>query len=158
MPTEAHRLGGSCTRFSICPSVCVIVYMCVCACRQRHFLTGLPLNSLVVDYSADSDLKLGYCVCCKCLHVCMCLLIIVMWHVTVGTLDSESRNPSSYLGGTLRQFFLPWVLWRCWLGGKKGIWLVKNWVLGCWCGYLSGARCRLVYGPADAIATHCLLL
>ena len=55
--------------------------------------------------TSDSDLKLGYCVCCKCLHVCMCLLIIVMWHVTVGTLDSESRNPSSYLGGTLRQFF-----------------------------------------------------
>jgi len=25
-------------------------------------------------------------------------------------------------------------------------------------GYLSGARCRLAYGPADAIATHCLLL
>jgi len=27
----------------------------------------------------------------------------------------------------------------------------------CWCGYLSGARCRLAYGPADATATHCLL-
>ena len=25
-------------------------------------------------------------------------------------------------------------------------------------GYLSGARCRLAYGPADATATHCLLL
>jgi len=23
----------------------------------------------------------------------------------------------------------------------------------CWCGYLSGARCRFAYGPADAIAT-----
>jgi len=30
--------------------------------------------------------------------------------------------------------------------------------LGCWHGYLSGARCRLAYGPADATATHCLLL
>jgi len=29
---------------------------------------------------------------------------------------------------------------------------------GCWCGYLSGARCRLAYGPADTTATHCLLL
>jgi len=47
------------------------------------------------------------------------------------------------------------VLWRCWLGGRKGIWPVKN---GCWHGYLFGARCRLAYGPADAIATHCLLL
>jgi len=25
-------------------------------------------------------------------------------------------------------------------------------------GYLSGARCRLAYGPADGTATHCLLL
>ena len=45
----------------------------------------------------------------------------------------------------------------CWLGGRKGFWPVKNWV-GCWCGYLSGARYRLAYGPADATVTHCLLL
>ena len=36
-----------------------------------------------------------------------------------------------------------WVLWRCWLGGRKGIRPVKTWVVGCWRGYLSGARCRL---------------
>ena len=24
----------------------------------------------------------------------------------------------------------------------------KNWVVGCWRGYLSGVRCRLAYGPA----------
>ena len=28
----------------------------------------------------------------------------------------------------------------------------------CWHGYLSGAKCRLAYGLADATATHCLLL
>ena len=50
------------------------------------------------------------------------------------------------------------VLWRCWLGGRKGIRPVKNWVVGCWHGCLSGARCRLAHGPADATATHCLLL
>jgi len=48
--------------------------------------------------------------------------------------------------------------WRCWLGGRKCIWPVKNWVVGCWHGYLSGARCRLAYGPADATATHYLLV
>ena len=37
------------------------------------------------------------------------------------------------------------VLWRCWLGGRKGIRPVKNSVVGCWHGYLSGARCRLAY-------------
>jgi len=30
----------------------------------------------------------------------------------------------------------------------------KNWVVGYRCGYLSGARCRFAYGPADATATH----
>jgi len=53
---------------------------------------------------------------------------------------------------------MPSVLWRCWLGSKKGIWPVKNWVVGCWHGYMSGSRCRFAYGPADATATHCLLL
>ena len=53
---------------------------------------------------------------------------------------------------------VPSVLWHCWLGGRKGIRPVKNWVVGCWRGYLSGAMCRFAYGPADAIATHCLLL
>jgi len=53
--------------------------------------------------------------------------------------------------------YWPSVLWHCWWGGRKGIQPVKN-VVGCLCGYLSGARCRLAYDPADAIATHCLLL
>jgi len=44
------------------------------------------------------------------------------------------------------QVSLPSVLWRCWLGSRKGIRPIKNWVVGCWHGYLSGARCRLAYG------------
>jgi len=28
------------------------------------------------------------------------------------------------------------VLWHCWLGGRKGIWPVKNWVVGCLHGYI----------------------
>ena len=41
---------------------------------------------------------------------------------------------------------MPSVLWRCWLGGRKSIRPVKNWVVGCWHGYLSGVRCKLAYG------------
>ena len=55
-------------------------------------------------------------------------------------------------------FFVPLVFWHYWLGGRKGIRPVKNWVVGCWHGYLSGVRYRLAYGPADTTATHCLLL
>ena len=34
---------------------------------------------------------------------------------------------------------LPSVLWHCWLGGRKGIRPVENWVVRCWRGYLQGA-------------------
>ena len=44
------------------------------------------------------------------------------------------------------------------VGQQEGHPACKNWVVGCWRGYLTGARCRLAYGPADATATHCLLL
>jgi len=50
--------------------------------------------------------------------------------------------------------FLPSVLWRCWLGGRKGIRPVKNWVVRYWRGCLSGARGGwFAYGPADATAS-----
>ena len=43
------------------------------------------------------------------------------------------------------------------VGRQEGHPACKNWVVGCWHGCLSGARCA-AYGPADATATHCLLL
>ena len=45
-----------------------------------------------------------------------------------------------------------------WLTDQEGHPVCKNWVVGCWRCYLSGVRCRLAYGSADATATHCLLL
>jgi len=44
------------------------------------------------------------------------------------------------------------------VGRQEGHPACKNWAVRCWCGYLSGVRCRLACGPADATATHCLLL
>ena len=38
-----------------------------------------------------------------------------------------------------------------WVAGRASGPFKKNWVMRCWCGYLSGARCkRLAYGLADA--------
>ena len=45
------------------------------------------------------------------------------------------------------------LVWR-----QEGHPACKNWVVGCWHGYLSGARYRLAYGPADSTATYCLFL
>ena len=36
------------------------------------------------------------------------------------------------------------------VGWQEGHLACKNWVVGCWRGYLCGARCTLAYGPADA--------
>jgi len=44
------------------------------------------------------------------------------------------------------------------VGWQEGHLACKNWVVGCWRGYLSGARCKFAYDPDDATATHCLLL
>ena len=44
-----------------------------------------------------------------------------------------------------------------WAAGRASG-LLKNWVVGCWRGYLSGGRCRFAYGPTDATANHYLLL
>ena len=44
------------------------------------------------------------------------------------------------------------------VGQQEGHPACKNRVVECWCGCLSGAICRLAYGPVDATATHCHLL
>jgi len=41
------------------------------------------------------------------------------------------------------------------VGRQEGHPACKKRVVGYWRGYLSGARCRLAYGPADATATVC---
>jgi len=45
------------------------------------------------------------------------------------------------------------ILNRLFMGIQKLCY--RWWVMGCWCSYLSGARCRLfAYGPADATASQ----
>jgi len=44
------------------------------------------------------------------------------------------------------------------VGQQEGHPACKNLSSGCWHVYLSGARYTLAYGPADATATHSLLL
>ena len=98
----------------------------------------------------------------KCVCLCTCpnwISYVAVW-LTMLTGNSTFRNlwfscqstysqPQTYLTNTVVSCAS--VLWRCWLGGRKGIWPVEDWVVGCWHGYLSGARCRLAHGPADAL-------
>jgi len=44
------------------------------------------------------------------------------------------------------------------VGQQEGHLACKNWVVGCWRGYLTGVRCRFAYGPDEPTATQCLLV
>ena len=88
---------------------------------------------------------------CVCVYLCMVALLSV--NCRMSYLDMEA--PCRLRGIMCLWFdfwfwcyiycFVPSVLWCCWLGSRKGIWPVKNWVVRCWRGYLSGSRCRLAY-------------
>jgi len=127
------RVYETVERLSVRPSV----HLSVCPIdrpQQRH-VAGLLLSARRPGYI------IGFCA-----------KIIRIRHAYV---ISETYSVFVFAFSAL---ILPSVLWRCWLGGRRGIRPVKNWVVGCWRGYLSGARCRLACGPADATASHCLLL
>ena len=63
-------------------------------------------------------------------------------------------NFVTYLLTYLRAFSALTLL----VGGRKGIWPVRNWVVQCWHGCVSESRCTFAYSPADATVTHYLLL
>jgi len=48
---------------------------------------------------------------------------------------------------------LHWVLWHCWLGIRKSIQPVRNCVMRCWCGCLSGVRCRSSWCHCDPVVS-----
>jgi len=63
---------------------------------------------------------------------------------------------------SLKFWNIPSLLCHNWLDVRKSIQAVRNWVMRCWRGFVSGVRCRwFAYGPSDATATvppHHLLL
>ena len=80
---------------------------------------------------------------------------------TVVTFDSQRPTACLFVPPSFHRIFvrvcvcttgtLPSVLWRCWLGGRKGIWPVKT-EAKAWLSVWSEVQ-RFAYGPADAIAT-----
>jgi len=76
--------------------------------------------------------------------------VVLLYACTASLINSTNTTADNTLKCHTTENNVPSVLWRCWLGGRKGIRPVKNWVVGCWRGYLSAARCRRAYVPADA--------
>jgi len=90
--------------------------------------------------------------------VSLSFLIFVIYQILklvqcLGVSSSPTTCRLRFFGHIMRNI-LPSVLWCCWLGSRKGIQPVKNWVGRYLRGYLSGLRCKwFAYGPADATAT-----
>jgi len=71
--------------------------------------------------------------------------------------DGDRQRGMGSLGVNTMQKWHIDRLSTCWLGSRKGIRPVKK-LSGGMLAWLSAMRCRLAYGPANATATHCLLL
>ena len=67
-------------------------------------------------------------------------------------LDKVSIRVRSHLCQLLIEKTCLQCFWHCQLGARKSIRPVKNWMMLCWRGYLSGARCKWC-SPASATAT-----
>ena len=103
--------------------------------------------------------------------VCVCVCVCI-----ANVFTAESETFQTFLLICVPYFFLEYWLYEAnipyryltiaattglqcldtvgWVSGRA-FWPVKNWVMRCWCGYVSGARCRLfAYGPADATASQ----
>jgi len=60
------------------------------------------------------------------------LSVTTSW-VLAGVCESWlPENALKLLNGIFQHCWLPSVLWHCWLGNRKGIRPVINWVLVCW--------------------------
>ena len=75
----------------------------------------------------------------------------VSWH---GTKLERYCEPTATAQPRTSSTLASWLSTCC----HFATYVYTTWVVGCWRGYLSGTRCRLAYGPADATATHCVLL
>jgi len=106
---------------------------------------SVKMNRGKMRWDAMSDMNIHsfshVCWCCRCVKLstifCLYMLLLVddlllpsnRWHLSIDDCLKVMRVD-------YQNCFLPSVLWRCWLGGRKGIWPVKKWVVGWWHGYL----------------------
>jgi len=124
-----------------------------------------PSTVITKTYTSDKKNRMHPYSLNHCMKFCIikigknCLECITVLAVTANCRHMQVQNMTFNSCSLQLQIFYILVVSQCfdavgWAAGSA----VKNSVVGCWHGYLSGARCRLAYDPADATATHCLLL
>ena len=136
------------------------MFLCNCSCRMhcwRRASTPTWLTSskwvavvkLWLSSLSHASQQFAVDVCCLCKIVQM----FSLWFTKLWAYFCQIfRHDENFIQGAVAS--VPSVLWCCWLGGRIGIWPIKNWVGRYWRGYLSGAKCKwFAYGPADITAT-----
>jgi len=82
--------------------------------------------------------------------------LVRIWKLWRPTKDLEERNASETFKFCKKKNSwancVAFSALTCWLGIGNSIRPVKNWVMRCWHGYLSGASKWFAYGPADTTA------
>ena len=104
---------------------------------RRHWMVFLVLLVTVVQWGNSTTNLPTSEHSCLLRHLCLkreslcCenhLSLLATCNSEVMTI-CQDRNMYTYIN--TRYVYVPSVLWRCWLGSRKGIRPVKNWVLGC---------------------------
>ena len=128
-------------------------------CLERgadlHMAQLMPLSLTV---SCFSKIQIGFYRAMLCIRhgpvsVCLSSALLVLFPSFRYSFPSVIFCPSSFCFPSLIQPFA-FIAFTLLVGRQEGYPACKK---GCWCGYLSGERCRLAHGPADATATHCLV-
>ena len=142
------------------------MYSCIHAVfvfhRSFYTSTGIPGPISIVSVTGSWKVV----IVCVCRHTCFVQEFQILdsreeliLRLRGALTDLEvwcllSTYESCFLSTEISSVLLPSVLWHCWLGDRKSIRPVKNWVMTWWCGYVSRARCKwFAYGPANATDT-----
>jgi len=126
-----------------------VTYSLLTVHRQLHLSCGhIPLKWQLLELWR-------FCIVIELLHWCHVMYVNHQSNVFSATVGVSIFHLSPFPCVTsLFCLHSSSVLWHCWLGVRKSIRSVKNWVMRCWRGCLSGARWKwFVYGQADATAT-----
>jgi len=80
------------------------------------------------------------------LSACEVLIFIsIIYHILpTGTATPPCSTPATipWISSLLLSYCHALNALTLLLGFRKSVRPVRNWVMGCWCGYLSGARCN----------------
>jgi len=129
-----------------------------------QILAKIIMNDVILIYYTELTSS------CTVVNECLSGETFAPWNTTVGYTEHLACNFSVYMkpckhllncytnmaaNSKMHMVFSALTLL---VGRQEWHLACKNRVVGWWCGYLSGTKCRFADGPADATTTHCLLL